>query len=422
MIGCLFSFTFWNVRGLGDNSKCDDVLAELLSLKPSITFLHETKLQSITRQKSRCFLPSNISDFHFKPANGSAGGILTAFNNRLFTLQSYSIRTFSHSSTITLRANNETFCVTNVYAPTNHDQKPEFLNELKSIAPDGNMPWIVLGDFNLMRYAFDKNNSNFRQSEADLFNETIHDLALIELPLLDRRFTWSNNRDQPTLQRIDRAFINTAWSSAFPDTSLSSITRFISDHVPLVVNVSTSIPRPAVFRFENSWAFIPSARPTIESAWNSARNCSNGATAIVAATKICRQNLKRSRKSLKKFSLRESNAKTVISFLDHIEESRALNGLEADLRSTVILVLQRTIRERVSHWRQRSKIKFTIDGDENTKYFHVCASNRYRANKIAVLEHNGLDFSSHAQKNRHSHLLFPDPAWLLLANLLELLP
>jgi hypothetical protein len=67
-----------------------------------------------------------------------------------------------------------------------------------------------------MRYSSDKNINTFRQQEADLFNETINQLSLIELPLMDRAFTWSNNRQNPTLQKIDRAFININWAQSSP--------------------------------------------------------------------------------------------------------------------------------------------------------------------------------------------------------------
>jgi hypothetical protein len=42
--------------------------------------------------------------------------------------------------------------------------------------------------------------------------------------------------------------------------------------------------------------------------------------------------------------------------------------------------------------------KFAIDGDENSKYFHVVASNTYMKNKIAKLEINGSVFTSHEHK------------------------
>jgi hypothetical protein len=77
----------------------------------------------------------------------------------------------------------------------------------------------------------------------------------------------------------------------------------------------------------------------------------------------------------------ESNSKLVIYFLDLIKESRPLSSKEISLRRVLIKVLQRSIRNRLKYWRTRSKIKHAIDGDQVTKYFHICASNRTRQNK-----------------------------------------
>ena len=251
-----FCFASWNTRGLGDKLKCDDVLSELTTLKPSIACLQETKLADVTQIKSAAFLPRTIKDFHFKPSNGTAGGILTAISPSLFSLVAHSHHEFTLNATIRINADNSTFHVTNVYAPTDHSRKNDFLQELAQHKPPDNEPWIILGDFNLMRSHADKNNDNFRQHEADAFNDAIHALALTDLPLLDRCYTWSNNRANPTLQRLDRVFINNPWAHTFPNTSLSTLTRFVSDHVPLIVHVSTTMPHPTTFCFENSWASL----------------------------------------------------------------------------------------------------------------------------------------------------------------------
>lgn len=91
--------------------------------------------------------------------------------------------------------------ITNVYAPTDHALKQTFLDETISLAPPTHIPWLLLGDFNLMRHAHDKNNAAFRQNEADLFNQTI--ILLLELPLLDRAFTWSNKHDRSARSWLD---------------------------------------------------------------------------------------------------------------------------------------------------------------------------------------------------------------------------
>jgi endonuclease/exonuclease/phosphatase family metal-dependent hydrolase len=103
----------------------------------------------------------------------------------------------------------------------------------------------------MIRYPHEKNNPNFHQFEAQSFNDCVNDMCLIELPLLDRQFTWSNKRSTPTLERLDRAFISLSWDAALPNTSLSSLTRRTSDHVPLIVDIRTHIPKSKVFQFEN---------------------------------------------------------------------------------------------------------------------------------------------------------------------------
>lgn len=78
-MGRTFNLVFWNVRGLGDHTKCDNVLAELLSANPSIVLLQETKLTSPTPTKIRSFLSLCLNSHCILDGDGSRGGILTAW-------------------------------------------------------------------------------------------------------------------------------------------------------------------------------------------------------------------------------------------------------------------------------------------------------------------------------------------------------
>jgi hypothetical protein len=51
-----------------------------------------------------------------------------------------------------------------------------------------NTPWIIVGDFNLIRDPSDPNNDNFFIVEATMFNDTINNLCLFDLPLSDRNY------------------------------------------------------------------------------------------------------------------------------------------------------------------------------------------------------------------------------------------
>lgn len=145
--------------------------------------------------------------------------------------------------------------VTNIYAPSSPDLRSNFHAELKSLSPPANTLWMLAGDFNMIHYPHEKNNSNFHTLEAESFNDCINDLCLLELPLLDRRYTWSNRRTVPTLERLDRVFINLVWDENLPNSVLSSLTRTTSDHVPLKIDVSTLVPKSIIFRFKNHWIY-----------------------------------------------------------------------------------------------------------------------------------------------------------------------
>ncbi|CAN6180303.1 unnamed protein product [Urochloa humidicola] len=156
--------------------------------------------------------------------------------------------------------------ITNVYAPADHRDSRLFLNGLLELAPHVHGPWLLVGDFNLVRDTGDKNNGHINHALCSAFNDTVDALGVIELPLLERLFTWSNMREQPTLARFDRAFFSNAFSCTFPDTSLTSLPRPTSDHYPLLVRISTTIPRSSLFCFENTWlhnpTFLESLLPT----------------------------------------------------------------------------------------------------------------------------------------------------------------
>jgi hypothetical protein len=152
----------------------------------------------------------------------------------------------------------------------------------------------------------------------------INSLALFELPLLDRRFTWSNSQDTPVLARLDRAFFNQDWNLAFPNSSLVSHHRPTSDHFPIVVTAATSIPSPVVFRFENSWLLDAAFLPTTIPAWSRPVPDRNATAVVAAKVKRFRFSAKVWKWSHCYISLRENNCKFLLTLLDFFEESRPL--------------------------------------------------------------------------------------------------
>jgi hypothetical protein len=55
-------------------------------------------------------------------------------------------------------------------------------------------PWLVLGDFNLIRRPENRNKPGGDPNLMMAFNEAISKLGMIELPLAGQGFTWSNKQ------------------------------------------------------------------------------------------------------------------------------------------------------------------------------------------------------------------------------------
>jgi len=84
----------------------------------------------------------------------------------------------------------------------------------------------------MMYSAEDKNNDNLNRAMMGRFRRFVNDVDLKEVPLIGRRYTWSNEREAPTLVKLDRVLCTSNWEDTFSDCILQSQASQISDHFP----------------------------------------------------------------------------------------------------------------------------------------------------------------------------------------------
>jgi hypothetical protein len=97
--------------------------------------------------------------------------------------------------------------------------------------------------------------------------------------------------------------------------------------------------------------------------------------------------------------------KEIISKLDEIDkraESVPLSTSELDLRNFLQSRLAQLLREEEIKWYQRAKVKELLEGDSNTKYFHMVANGKHRKNRIFQM-HNG-DRMLYEDRELKSHI------------------
>lgn len=90
------------------------------------------------------------------------------------------------------------------------------------------------------------------QKFPTLFNTLIHLYELRELNMPGGLYTWTNNQEPPTLEKLDRLLINKEWEDIFPMAMIKKLPRDLSDHNPLIL-LSDSQPPCQSIQFSLNW-------------------------------------------------------------------------------------------------------------------------------------------------------------------------
>lgn len=252
--------------------------------------------------------------------------------------------------------------------PQSNEDKIMFLQELRQIRANCQGPWMLTGDFNLIYKAEDNNNSILNRAMMGRFRKFINDVSLIDLPLIGRKFTWSNHQSFPTLVRLDRVLCSIDWEELFPNNLLQSAASEDSDHFPIILGLRDNCLGKRRFHFEAFWPKIEGFQEAVQEAWSTVsgqicpfQNLNLKLKAVARALK------ERSDKKVGHVASQLALAREILHQLEVAQDNRNLSPLEDWLRcalkkcSLALASLQRTFA------RMRSRIHWLKEGDANTR-------------------------------------------------------
>lgn len=383
----------WNVRGLGSVQKCNVVRSTLVASRCEVCIFQETKLNEIDLNYFSLFLPSFfVRMCACNKAINNAGGCLIAWKRSYELINCWSTK---HTISVLLKQSKTgvSFVVTNVYGPSEDNLKLNFLEELKSLHALVCHPWIIGGDFNMVRWLVDRSGDMRGINLMCAFNDVIRELALMDVPLKNRTFTWSSKRPRPVFSKLDRIFLSPDWASEFPVITLEAMEMAVSDHVPLLLTCKHLQTQKRHSRLELFWLKYPQAKAIIHDIWlgEGAASSLEGVPTFLHRTKKMHQELRIWHGS--NFGVMETQliwCKKVILFMDQIEERRDLQPHEFRFRNKIREKCYELANNVELKWKQRSRCKWLSEGDKNTRFFHAYASARLRKNMIASLDHEGV--------------------------------
>lgn len=145
--------------------------------------LARNKKDSFDLSFLRNVCPTGFDSFECLPSVGASGGILIAWKSTLFREELLFSNEFAQSVEFISLHNDARWILTCVYGPCTADRKRTFIEWFKDIQMPGDVDWIIMGDFNLIRSPDNRNKPGGNLSEMFMFNDAISRLDLNEIVL-----------------------------------------------------------------------------------------------------------------------------------------------------------------------------------------------------------------------------------------------
>ncbi|KAJ0094336.1 hypothetical protein Patl1_15029 [Pistacia atlantica] len=310
------------------------------------------------------------------------------------------------------RCGEENLFISFIYAKCNSIERRELWQSLELVDSKED-PWLVVGDFNVIREDSERVGGHPRPIRAmEEFNNCIDHCGLLDMQVTGRRLSWCNGHEGHTRSwaRLDRALINIHYANRFPSACFEYLNRKTSDHCPMLIHAQKQEvgygPHP--FRFQNMWVTHTEFRRCVEEVWKEPTN-------FVGLSRLA-EKLKKT-----KFALRAWNRKVFGHVGQNIKEleerlevldSHLQGGYDKEVECDYLVTkLELDIWEKREELRlsQLAKQKWLSEGDQNSKFFHAVVNQKRKSNVISHMRlENGTSLNSTEQVHQGALKYFQD--------------
>nr|GEZ32733.1 RNA-directed DNA polymerase, eukaryota [Tanacetum cinerariifolium] len=340
----------------------------------------ETKSDNISDMVIKNIWGNSIFETCVSEALGNSGGLLCVWDPYAFHKEHHIISDNFIALFGTWRSNQSKMLLISVYAPQAISLKRSLWRYLTTIINRWNGECIVMGDFKEVRRKEDRWGTTFNTYGARVFNKFIASACLVEIQLEGYHYTWAHP-SASKLSKLDRFLVSDGLLSVFSHISAVCLDRHLSDNRPISLR-EVMIDYSAIpFCFFSSWFDFQGFDLMVTQTWNSITlNDNNGMIRFKKKLQILKKEIRKWIADRKKTHM--SNVHNIRFKLRDIDKSLDQGEANDDLLASRMKLLNQLHdfkTAETSEYIQKAKIKWTIEGDENSKFFHGMV-NRKRAN------------------------------------------
>ncbi|GKE05444.1 putative RNA-directed DNA polymerase, eukaryota, reverse transcriptase zinc-binding domain protein, partial [Tanacetum coccineum] len=351
----------------------------------------ETKITSFDPSLLRNLWGTKNVDFVCLDSIGQSGGILLSWNSSSFAKEGSFSGSHLYGAYGVWQNVSTRVCLVNVYGPQLERQKEALWAELSHLVSSLPCIWVIFGDFNVVRCSSERVGSMFSAREASCFNDFIACSGLHDLSMGGQRFTWFNKKGTK-MSKLDLYLVSNNFFDVWPNTSVNALNRVISDHNPLLLKAGITVdygPRP--FRVFDHRLKLDELNHLVKTSWSS--NQYNGVADIVLKNKF--KQLKLDIKAWcgkRKLADLENKARlnNILEKWELKAETCFISQEDIDAREEAIMELLMLNQQDSMSLRQKSRIKWAVEGDENSSFFHSSIKYKVRKNYIKGLICDGI--------------------------------
>ncbi|GKB20118.1 RNA-directed DNA polymerase, eukaryota [Tanacetum coccineum] len=342
--------------GLAQKAKKDWVQELCDKHKVNFLSLQETKMEDIELFNIRpCW--GNLRFEHvYSPSFGNSGGILCIWDPRMFRKINFTISDY--------------------FVMIQGEWIPNVLN-------NWNDDVVIMGDFNEVRTHEERHGSIFNVQGADAFNSFISTSGLEDVPLDGYRFTWCH-KSASKISKLDSFLISEGLLNSCPNISAITLDRYLSDHRPILLRESHFDYGPTPFQFYFYWFELDGFDNFMEQTWKDAQvNDLNTILKLMKKLKFLKEKIRIWINAYKERSKNHKQGiKDELAELDLLLDRGEGNSDILNKRMNAFKSLQDLDKLDSLEMAQKSKIKWAIEGDENSKYFHGVLNKK--RNQLAI--------------------------------------
>ena len=185
------NFMSLNINGLGKGDRKKIWLKETIEKQQcSFICLQETRVADSRLVDISGMWGSDNYEIEFVNPTGRSGGIISVWDPNIFTKSNVTSSRNYLAITGKWKGVSNQVTIANVYGPQSRSDKKKLWSDLIELKRNTPGIWIVLGDFNAVRYAHERINSSFCQSTAKDFKNFIAKADLQEFNTGGRKFTY----------------------------------------------------------------------------------------------------------------------------------------------------------------------------------------------------------------------------------------